>query len=203
MTTDMLRALAESKIFWIALVTVTSVLTILIAVFSMENGVYDLFPYFFLIPMLLVIYRFPDHGVVFTLLLGWINLTLVYALGTPSARVFAVHTAWFYIYVSLGIIISSVVLNVRTRKEQIELLQKQAFQEIEQNMEQFEILNDEIRNPLQAILLDTDTISDDAGTREHISAQVQSIEKILSRVDERLLASEKVRKFLRKHYNFG
>jgi signal transduction histidine kinase len=198
----MLRAITTSRVFWVSLVLVSTVLSMLVAIFSLANGIHDLYFYFFLIPMFLVIYRFPEKGVIFTLLLGWINLTIVYAFGSLSAQVFAAHTAWFYIYVSLGIVITSLVMNSRARKEQLELLQRQAFQEIEQNMEQFEILNDEIRNPLQAILLDTDTLPSDAETKQHISEHVQTIEKILNRVDERILESEKVRKFLQKHYNF-
>jgi glucose-6-phosphate-specific signal transduction histidine kinase len=197
----MLRDFVTTNTFWVFLIILTSFLSLLIAIFSLSRGINDLFPYFFLIPMFLVIYRFPQKGVLFTVTLGWINITLVYVFGTFSARILAIHTAWFYIYVSLGVVISSIVVNSRIRKEQVELLKKKAFQQIEHNMEQFEILSDEIRNPLQAIMLDTDTI-DDAETKERISDHVHTIEKILIHVDDRILESHKVRKFLRNHYDF-
>jgi signal transduction histidine kinase len=150
--------------------------------------------------MFLVIYAFPRKGVMFTVVMGWIYIILVYVFGTFSVRVIAVHTAWFFIYISLGIVLTSFVESSRNDKEELERLKKEAFQQIEQNMEQFAILNDQIRNPLQAILLDIETL--DAETKEPIAQQVQIIEKILNTRDEKYLESEKVREFLRKHYGF-
>ena len=39
-----------------------------------------------------------------------------------------------------------------TERKEIERLKRDAFRQIEKNMEQFAILNDHIRNPLQAIV---------------------------------------------------
>jgi hypothetical protein len=190
----------KTKTFWLYLAITSSLVAILMAIFSLSHGINEIFPYFFLLPMLIVIYAFPKRGILFTVAMGWIYIALVYVFGTFSVRVIAVHTAWFYIYVSLGIVISSFVESSRSDKEQIERLKKEAFQQIELNMEQFVILNDQIRNPLQAIMLDTMTLDEE--TKGLISNQVQIIEKILSTLDERYLESEKVRKFLRKHYGF-
>lgn len=96
--------------------------------------------------------------------------------------------------------LTSFVESSRNNKEQLERLKKEAFQQIEQNMEQFAILNDQIRNPLQAIMLNIETV--DADTKELVAQQVQIIEKILNTRDEKYLESEKVREFLRKHYGF-
>lgn len=198
---DILPNFIITKNYWIFLIIITSFLSILIAIISLTHGINELFSFFFLIPMLLVIYRFPEKGVMFTVTIGWVNIALVYVFGSFSARTLAVHTAWFYIYVSLGIVISSIAIHSRSRKEQINQIRKKAFQQIEHNMEQFEILNDQIRNPLQAILFDADTITN-AETKERISKQVHIIEKILVCVDEGILESQKVRKFLRKHCDF-
>jgi len=171
------------------------------AIFSLSHGINDIFPYFFLLPMLIVIYAFPKRGILFTVAMGWIYIVLVYVFGTISIRVIAAHTAWFYVYVSLGIVISSFVESSRSDKEHVERIKKEAFQQIEHNMEQFVILNDQIRNTLQAIMLDTYN-NPDVEVKMRISNQVQIIEKILDTLDERYLESEKVRKFLRKHYGF-
>jgi hypothetical protein len=151
--------------------------------------------------MFLVIYKFPEKGVLFSVGLGWINLAQVYLCGTAPAQALAVHTAWFYIYVSLGVVVSSIVLRSRSRKEHAEEIKMHAFEQIERNMEQFEILNDQIKNPLQAILLDTDNIQD-AAAKKRIANHVQEINKILGCVDEGILESQKVRNFLRKYYDF-
>jgi hypothetical protein len=123
---------------------------------------------------------------------------LVYVFGTFSARVLAVHTAWFFIFVSVGIAISHFAQSSRERKNEVEQLKREAFRQIEHNMVQFTILNDQIRNPLQAIMLDTAAL--DETTKALIAAQVQIIQKILDRLDEGFVESEKVRKFLRKYY---
>ena len=186
---------------WIYLIIATSLGVILTAVFSLSHGINDIFPYFFLVPVLLTAYAFPRRGILITIALGWVYIVLVYVFGTFSVRIIAVHTAWFFIFVSLGIVISHFAESSRASKTQLELLKREAFQQIEHNMEQLLILNDKIRNPLQAILLDTATLDDN--TSALISDQVNIIEKIIDTLDERYLESEKVRKFLREHYGFG
>jgi glucose-6-phosphate-specific signal transduction histidine kinase len=194
----MLRNFIHENIIWVYFIIATSLVVILTAVFSLSHGIHDIFPYFFLAPVILVAYAFPHRGVMFTITLGWIYIVLVYVFGTFSARIIAVHTAWFFIFVSLGIVISHFAEEDRTSKTEAERLKREAFQQIEHNMVQFSILNDQIRNPLQAIMLDTTTL--DETTKALIAEQVQIITKILDRLDEGYVESEKVRKFLRKYY---
>ena len=194
----MLNKFIHENIIWVYFIIATSLVVILTAVFSLSHGIHDIFPYFFLAPVILVAYAFPHRGVMFTIALGWIYIVLVYVFGTFSARTVAVHTAWFFIFVSLGIVISHYAESSRASKSEVERLKREAFQQIEHNMEQIATLNDQIRNPLQAIMLDTAVL--DEQTKALISEQVQIITKILDRLDEGYVESEKVRKFLRKHY---
>ena len=191
----------QENIIWIYLIIATSLVVILTAVFSLSHGINDIFPYFFLVPVLLVAYAFPHRGVMVTITLGWIYIVLVFVFGPFSTRIIAVHTAWFFIFVSLGIVISHYAESSKASKTQVEQLKREAFQQIEHNMEQFAILNDQIRNPLQAIMLDTTTL--DEKNMALVSEQVHIIEKILDTLDEGYLESENVRKFLRKYYGFG
>jgi glucose-6-phosphate-specific signal transduction histidine kinase len=196
----MVRNFIHENIIWIYLIIATSLVVILTAVFSLSHGINDIFPYFFLVPVLLVAYAFPQRGVMVTITLGWVYIVLVFVFGTMSTRILAVHTAWFFIFVSLGIVISHYAESSKISKKQVEQLKREAFQQIEHNMEQFAILNDQIRNPLQAILLDTTTV--DEKPKALVSEQVKIIEKILDKLDEGFLESENVRKFLRKYYGF-
>ena len=196
----MIRNFIHENIIWIYLIIATSLVVILTAVFSLSHGINDIFPYFFLVPVLLVAYAFPQRGVMVTITLGWVYIVLVFVFGTISTRILAVHTAWFFIFVSLGIVISHYAESSKISKKQVEQLKREAFQQIEHNMEQFAILNDQIRNPLQAILLDTTTV--DEKPKALVSEQVKIIEKILDKLDEGFLESENVRKFLRKYYGF-
>jgi len=196
----MFNTFIHDHLLWIYLIIATSITVVLTAIFCLTHGINDIFPYFFLVPVLLVAYAFPRRGVLVTITLGWIYIVLVFVFGTSSVRAIAIHTAWFYIFVCIGIALSRFGEKSRTNKLHAELLKKEAFQQIKLNMEQLAILNDEIRNPLQAILLDTAT--PDEENMALISEQVHIIEKILDDLDKRYLESEKIRKFLQKHCDF-
>ncbi len=196
----MVRNFIRENIIWVYFIIVTSLAVILTAVFSLSHNINDIFPYFFLIPVLFVIYAFPQRGILFTITFGWIYIMLVYVFGTFSVRVITIHTAWFFIFVSLGIVISYFAQSSRISKTQVEQLKKEAFQQIEHNMAQFVTLNDQIRNPLQAIMLDTATL--DERTKALVSEQVTIINNILDTLDDKYAESEKVRKFLRKYCGF-
>ena len=197
----MLQNFIHDHIIWIYLIIATSITVVLTAVFSLSHGINDIFPYFFLVPVILVAYVFPHLGVKVTITLSWIYIVLVFVFGTVSAKIIAVHTAWFFIFVSFGIVISLFSEKSRDHKEQLEQLKREAFRQIEYNMEQLAILNDQIRNPLQAILLDTATLGEEK--QALVSEHVHTIEKILNALDDSYLESEKVRKFLQKHCDFG
>jgi PAS domain S-box-containing protein len=82
-----------------------------------------------------------------------------------------------------------------------EQLKKEGITQIEQNMVQFQILNDQIRNPLQAIMgfVNLDCVH----YRERIISQIVRIDTIVDRLDRGWVESEKVRRFLLRHYRFN
>jgi hypothetical protein len=79
-----------------------------------------------------------------------------------------------------------------------EALIKQAFTQIEKNIEYFSILNDQIRNPLTILL----TLSSDLDKDRYneFEKHIHRIDEIVDQLDKGLIESEKVRSFLRKHY---
>ncbi|MDD3052733.1 MAG: PAS domain S-box protein, partial [Candidatus Cloacimonetes bacterium] len=78
--------------------------------------------------------------------------------------------------------------------------QKHSLQQIEKNFEQLAILNDEIRNPLQAII--GYVLLEEFRYSSKVLEQANLIDKLVNRLDQRWLESEKIRDFLRKHYQF-
>ncbi|KQC02946.1 MAG: hypothetical protein APR53_01895 [Methanoculleus sp. SDB] len=86
-----------------------------------------------------------------------------------------------------------------TAQRKIDELKRQAFEQIENNLEQFAILNDHIRNPLQAIVGLADLQGGDLA--EKIFFHAMEIDAIIKRLDIGWLESEKIRQFLRKHYS--
>jgi len=74
----------------------------------------------------------------------------------------------------------------------------QAFEQIEQNIEQFAVLADHIRLPLQVILGTADLIEDGAPS-EKIREQVKRINGIVKQLDEGWIESREIREFLRRN----
>jgi PAS domain S-box-containing protein len=80
---------------------------VVITYFSLTSGIYDVFPYFYLIPIILIAFSRPNMSIYGTVLVGWLYLALVFVIGLPNIRLYAVATVWFYIFVSLGVLIST------------------------------------------------------------------------------------------------
>lgn len=85
-----------------------------------------------------------------------------------------------------------------TERKAIEMLKIQAFQQIEKNMQQFAILNDHIRNPLQGIIGTADLMG--GKNSERIIQLAHVINVIVDKLDQGYLESEKIHEFLRKYY---
>ncbi|MDO8872763.1 MAG: histidine kinase dimerization/phosphoacceptor domain -containing protein [Methanoregula sp.] len=85
----------------------TTVAVVLLSVISMQHGQHAIFPYFLLIPVLFVVWFWPKYGVIYSVLLGWIYITIVYFFFPGDISVLAGSTAWFFILVSIGIVMSS------------------------------------------------------------------------------------------------
>jgi len=86
-------------------------------------------------------------------------------------------------------------------KDMEDRMKREGLSQIEQNMEQFLALNDEIRNPLQVI----ESLAGEAGgpIRDRIEEQVRIIDDLVTRLDRGWIESEKVREFLIRHYQHG
>jgi len=91
--------------------------------------------------------------------------------------------------------------DITGRKHFEEQLKNEGVGQIEQNMEQFQTLNDQIRNPLQAILGYLQL--GDPAYFPKIIHHVQEIDNLVVRLDKGWVQSEKVRSFLFRHYRHG
>lgn len=81
-------------------------------------------------------------------------------------------------------------------------LENKGILQVEKNMEQFQILNDEIRNPL-TIIAGIASLMDDEKTQSQILEQVHIIDDLITQLDKGWIESEKVRSFLLRHYHHG
>ena len=85
-----------------------------------------------------------------------------------------------------------------TERKQNEHLRQQAFEQIERTIEQFAILGDHIRQPLQVLLGMTEVLEEGVAV-ERIREQVERINNYVRELDRGWIESRQVREFLRKH----
>ncbi len=85
-----------------------------------------------------------------------------------------------------------------TAQREVEDLKAKAYSQVERNMEQFALLADHIRNPLQAIMGHAELIND-ADATEKIRQQIQRINGIIDQLDDRWAESRKLSLFWRKY----
>jgi PAS domain S-box-containing protein len=85
-----------------------------------------------------------------------------------------------------------------TDKKQMEMAKRKALEQIEQNIEQFAILGDHIRNPLAVIVGLSSLAQSDLSDK--IILQAREIDRIITQLDMGWIESEKVRDFIKRYY---
>jgi PAS domain S-box-containing protein len=89
-----------------------------------------------------------------------------------------------------------------TDQIELERLKRDAYDQIEKNIEQFAVLGDHLRNPVAVIIGFCDLLEDRA-IAQKIIAQAQEIDRIVTRIDQGWIDSEKVRAVIKKYYDVG
>ena len=102
-----MKTISPQHTLWLSITVLLTIGIVLLSIFSLKNGYFTIFPYFYILPILLLAYFFPRYAVYFTVLLGWIFLGLVWLYGPADIQLYASSIAFFYIFVSLGIVISA------------------------------------------------------------------------------------------------
>jgi len=105
--TGPLRVGAES-LHLVILIFITAI-AFIANIAGMYFGVSLLTPLFFYIPIVIAAYWFPRRGVIFAVIVGIIQVLLVYSFSYPNVPelTYAISTASFYILVAIAVVISS------------------------------------------------------------------------------------------------
>jgi PAS domain S-box-containing protein len=98
------------RLFIVTAATIGAVLT---TIFSLLNGIFYVFPLHFILPIILVVYFYPERGVLFSLGLGLMYISLIYLLGNADPTLIAIATAWFAIFITIGVVASSYAIRLR------------------------------------------------------------------------------------------
>jgi PAS domain S-box-containing protein len=104
------------KLFWAYMIVLFTCEIIVVTFFSLSSGLLEMFPYLYILPIILLARLHPRFAIYFTIVLGWIYLGLVYFYGPRDIRLFATSVAWFYIFVTIGVVMSSMADSLKQDK---------------------------------------------------------------------------------------
>ena len=117
-----LLILDREVLFRLVIVVIASLTAIFGTVYSLIHGIFAVFSFLYVLPIICVVYFYPKKAVLFTLLISILYIGLVYVLGSFDPVLIAVSTAWFAIFLTLSVVASSYangVLEEKARFRQI------------------------------------------------------------------------------------
>lgn len=91
-------------LFIIAAATIGAVIT---TVFSLTHGIFEIFPFLYILPIILSVYFFPKRAVLFSLGVSLTYIGLIYLYDFANPEHIAIATAWFAIFITIGVVSSS------------------------------------------------------------------------------------------------
>jgi PAS domain S-box-containing protein len=104
------------RLFIIAAACIGAVLT---SVFSLTHTITEVFPFLYILPIILVVYFYPKRAVLFTLFLSLMYISLIILLGSTNPSLMIIATAWFAIFMTIGVVASSYANELMDEKSRI------------------------------------------------------------------------------------
>jgi PAS domain S-box-containing protein len=104
------------RLFIIAAAVIGAILT---TIFSLTHGIFEVFPFLYILPIILVVYFYPHRGVLFSLGVSLLYISLIYLLGFTNPDLIIIATAWFAIFITIGVVASSYANRLRDEKKRI------------------------------------------------------------------------------------
>ncbi|OPY36517.1 MAG: nitrate/nitrite sensor protein NarQ [Methanoregula sp. PtaU1.Bin051] len=107
-----------SPIIKVGIIGITLVFAFGVIFIGLLKDVMIITPLLFYIPILVAAYWFPKKGIYFAIVIGGINIAVVYVYSYPGALglTYTTATASFYVLVALTLIITSLSQSLRTRE---------------------------------------------------------------------------------------
>jgi len=92
------------RLFAIAAACIGAILT---TIYSLTHGIFAVFSFLYLLPIILVVYFYPRRAVIFSLVISVMYIGIVYLLGESNLTMIAISTAWFAIFITVGVVAAS------------------------------------------------------------------------------------------------
>lgn len=94
----------------------TVIVAIVATVYSLTHGITDVYPFLYFLPIILFVSIHPEKGVVFSLFLSAIFIGIVYIFAFTDSIMIAISTAWFVIFVTIGVVTSSFASSLKAEE---------------------------------------------------------------------------------------
>jgi len=92
------------RLFIIAAACIGAILT---TIFSLTHGIFEVYPFLYILPIILMVYFYPERAVLFSLVISLLYISLIYLLGFSNPAVIVISTAWFAIFIAIAVVASS------------------------------------------------------------------------------------------------
>ena len=104
------------QLFIIAAACIGAILT---TVFSLTHNITEVFPFLYILPIILVVYFYPKRAVLFTLCISLMYISLIFLLASGNTTLMVIATAWFAIFMTIGVVASSYANRLVEEKNRI------------------------------------------------------------------------------------
>jgi PAS domain S-box-containing protein len=104
------------QLFIIAAATIGAILT---TVFSLTHNITEVFPFLYILPIILVVYFYPSRAVIFALCMSLMYISLIFLLASGNTTLMVIATAWFAIFMTIGVVASSYANRLLEEKHRI------------------------------------------------------------------------------------
>ncbi|MGE5832637.1 MAG: PAS domain S-box protein [Methanomicrobiales archaeon] len=95
----------------------STLIPVIISVYCLSKGIFDIFPHLFYIPIVLIAYAYPRKGIYGSVILGSIYLALVYLFAYPDLQVLGGATARFFFFIAIGAVITLLARRMKHEEE--------------------------------------------------------------------------------------
>jgi len=92
------------RLFIIAAACIGAILT---TIFSLTHGIFEVYPFLYILPIILAVYFYPRRAVIFSLGLSLLYIAIVYLLGFSNPGLVVISTGWFAIFITIAVVASS------------------------------------------------------------------------------------------------
>lgn len=108
------------------IVTAAVIGAILSSIFSLSHGIFEVFPFLYILPIILVVYFYPSYGKLFTMCIGLVYIGLVWIYSTSYSDQIIIAAAWFAIFIIIGVVASSYANRLRDEEKKIKKVMETA-----------------------------------------------------------------------------